>query len=293
MDFQKYSTDDTASVLLHSNRQRGKESEFHKHHFKFTAYNQLQSKVPYRDEDSKLIYPILTNYLGCICSISNVKPSGNANIRQKYRRKVDIESLDKLAKEYKKDKIEKLPRLIIIAVSSYVQLETTPATFYYINPQTQKAANAYTMFKEKYEFNPPLQVCKYRYVDPEQEKTRNRQTLYTLLQQDLTSFKGPAKPNLRYNFKATVIDGTATAEFTFFTEVGQKITGHPCSHLMQKFKATDKTQLPIEMVNTISLMINELTSKDKGVDTELATSTALTTKDSTNEDKSMPELYKM
>ncbi|GJR23424.1 hypothetical protein Tco_0971951 [Tanacetum coccineum] len=38
-------------------------------------------------------------------------------------------------------------------------------------------------------------------------------------------------------------------------------------------------------------MRNELTSKDKGVDTEFATSTALTTTDSTNEDKSMPGMY--
>nr|GEY69729.1 hypothetical protein [Tanacetum cinerariifolium] len=57
--------------------------------------------------------------------------------------------------------------------------------------------------------------------------------------------------NRVYNFKATVTNGTATAEFTFFTESGEKITGHPCSHLMEKFEATDKTQLPIEMVNTI------------------------------------------
>ncbi|GKD08550.1 DNA helicase, partial [Tanacetum coccineum] len=69
------------------------------------------------------------------------------------------------------------------------QLETTPATFYYINPQTKEAADAYTM----------------------------------------------------YNFKATVTDGTATTEFTFFTEAGEKITGHSCSHLREKFEATDKT----------------------------------------------------
>ncbi|GJT22707.1 hypothetical protein Tco_0892644 [Tanacetum coccineum] len=68
-----------------------KESEFAEHHFKFTTYNQLQSKVPYRDEDSKLIYPILT---GCIRSISDVIPFGNANTGKKYRRKVDIESLE-------------------------------------------------------------------------------------------------------------------------------------------------------------------------------------------------------
>ncbi|GJV82619.1 DNA helicase, partial [Tanacetum coccineum] len=221
--------------------------------------------------------------------------------------------LIELVKQFIKDEIEKLPRPIIIAVSSCriskyrdVKLETTPSTFYYINSQTQEAANAYTIFKERYEFNPPLQVYKYRYVDPEQEKTRNWQTLYTLLQQDPTSYKEVRftceamitnlnknrrwnyvscsqcnkdstktdgaytcedhgkqdPPTYRYNFKATVTDGTAIVEFTFFTEASQQITG---------------------------LMINESTSKDKGVDTESSTSTTLTTKDSTNKDKSIPE----
>nr|GEZ41233.1 hypothetical protein [Tanacetum cinerariifolium] len=55
----------------------------------------------------------------------------------------------------------------------------------------------------------------------------------------------------RYNFKATITDGIATAEFTFFIEAGEKMTCHTCSHLKEKFEATDKTQLPIEMVNMI------------------------------------------
>ncbi|GJW69018.1 DNA helicase [Tanacetum coccineum] len=167
MDLQKYSRNEGSSILLHSNRQRGKqtktqnillaaivnapwyqkfeklfaehcvlpgkESEFPDHHFEFISYNQLPSRVPYRDEeDSKTIYPMLAD----------------------------------------------------------VQLSATPATYYYINPKTQEAENVYIMFKEKYSLNPPLQVTKYRYDDPEQEKTRNRQTLYTLLQQDPTTFKG-------------------------------------------------------------------------------------------------------
>ncbi|GJT27944.1 DNA helicase [Tanacetum coccineum] len=38
-----------------------KESEFLEHHFEFIAYNQLASKVPYRDETSKMIYLVLTD----------------------------------------------------------------------------------------------------------------------------------------------------------------------------------------------------------------------------------------
>ncbi|GJR23423.1 DNA helicase [Tanacetum coccineum] len=250
-----------------------KESEFPDHHFEFISYNQLPSRVPYRDEeDLKTIYPMLADYLGRIRSISDIIPFQDATGRQKYRRKVDIESLDgnvveftmwdDLATQFNKKEIEKLPAPIIIAVSSCrvtkyrdVQLSATPATYYYINPKTQEAENVYTMFKEKYSLNPPLQVTKYRYDDPEQEKTRNRQTLYTLLQQDPTTFKGvrftceamitslnnkrswnyascsqcnkasvkrngintcedhgeQEPPTYRYNFKATIADGTATA----------------------------------------------------------------------------------
>nr|GEV22601.1 nucleic acid-binding, OB-fold protein [Tanacetum cinerariifolium] len=45
-------------------------------------------------------------------------------------------------------------------------------------------------FKEKYNTNLPLQVCRQRFDDPELEKTRNRHTLQTLLEQDPTSFQG-------------------------------------------------------------------------------------------------------
>ncbi|GJX57130.1 DNA helicase [Tanacetum coccineum] len=166
---------------------------------------ELPSRVPYQDEeDSKTIYPILA---GCIRSISDITPFRDETDGQKYRSKVDIESLegnlveftmwDDLATQFNKQEIEKLPPPIIIVVSSCrvskyrdVQLSATPATHYYINPKTQKAENAYAMFKEKYSLNPPLQVTKYRYDDLEQEKTRNRQTLYTLLQQNPTTFKG-------------------------------------------------------------------------------------------------------
>nr|GEV25180.1 DNA helicase [Tanacetum cinerariifolium] len=83
---------------------------------------------------------------------------------------------DDLAKQFNKEEIEKLSRPVIIAVSSCrvtkykdtdVQLAATPTTYYYINPQTREDENAYTMFKGKYNLNPPLQVSKNRYDDLE------------------------------------------------------------------------------------------------------------------------------
>ncbi|GKD07816.1 nucleic acid-binding, OB-fold protein [Tanacetum coccineum] len=189
----------------------GKESEFPDHHFELISYHQLPSRVPYKDENSKLIYLILTDYLGCVRSISDITPFGTPTISQKYLRKVDIEDLE---------------------------------------------------FKEKYNSNQPLQIAKYRCQDLKEEKIRNRQTLHTLLEQNLTIFKGvhftcegmitsvqenrdwkypscsecsksSTQQNgkyvcedhgkqdpvtYRYKFKAAVTDGTTTAQFTFFTK---------------------------------------------------------------------------
>ncbi|GJV02996.1 nucleic acid-binding, OB-fold protein [Tanacetum coccineum] len=222
----------------------------------------------------------ITDYLGCIRSISDVLPSGDANISQKYRRKVDIESLDgnvveltmwdDLAKQFKKDEIEQLPRPIIITVSSCrvskyrdVQLDTTSTTFYYINPHTKEAADANKMFKEKYELNPPLQGIRFTCEAMITNLNKNRSWNYVSCSQcNNASTKRSGvyvcedhekqdPPTYRYNFNATVTDATSTAEFTFFTEAGEKITGNPCSHLMEKFETTDKTQLPVEMVNIV------------------------------------------
>ncbi|GJY93045.1 DNA helicase, partial [Tanacetum coccineum] len=116
----------------------GKESEFPDHHFDFIAYNQLPSRVPYRDENSKMVYPILT-----VRSISDVLPFGDARTAQKYRRKVDIENVegniteftmwDDMAKQFNNEEIQKLPPLVIIVVSSCrvnkyrdIQLAATP-----------------------------------------------------------------------------------------------------------------------------------------------------------------------
>ncbi|GJZ54344.1 DNA helicase [Tanacetum coccineum] len=133
-----------------------KESEFPEHHLEFIAYNQLPSRVPYRDKNSKMVFPILTDYLGCVRSISDVLPSGNATTTQKYRRNVDIENLegniteftmwDDMEKKFNKEEIKKLPRPIIIVVNSFRvnKYKGTPATHYYINPRVPEAEYIYT-----------------------------------------------------------------------------------------------------------------------------------------------------
>nr|GEU89710.1 retrovirus-related Pol polyprotein from transposon TNT 1-94 [Tanacetum cinerariifolium] len=63
---------------------QGKEYEFQDHYFKFIAYNQLASRVPYRDEDSKMIYLILIaetlSNLRCGMNLRNI------SIKKKLKR---------------------------------------------------------------------------------------------------------------------------------------------------------------------------------------------------------------
>nr|GEU54236.1 DNA helicase PIF1, ATP-dependent [Tanacetum cinerariifolium] len=71
-----------------------KESEFPCHNFELISYHQPPSRVPYKDENSKLIYPILIDYLGRVRSISDIIPFGTPTTSEKYLRKVDIEDLE-------------------------------------------------------------------------------------------------------------------------------------------------------------------------------------------------------
>nr|GEU36215.1 helitron helicase-like domain-containing protein [Tanacetum cinerariifolium] len=74
------------------------------------------------------------------------------------------------AKVYQKWVSKTVPEMKPIAFCCILidrELAATPATYYYINPQIPEAENAYTMFKEKYNMNTPLQVSRYHFHDPE------------------------------------------------------------------------------------------------------------------------------
>ncbi|GJX30769.1 DNA helicase [Tanacetum coccineum] len=261
MNFQKYSKNERNSILLHSNRQRG---------------NQLPSRVPYKDEEtSKMVYPILSDYLGCIRSISDLTPSGDANTRQKYRRKWKRSPV-----AYQDTEVEDVRFTCDAMITSFDERRSWAI---------RHVANA--------------------------RNSPQKETAST-----------PVRTMENKSHQHTVADGTVTAEFTFFTEAGEKIIGHSYSDVMHKFETTDKTKLPVELVNTIGknhifqiqfslntqrgagrfitndvldiqptndqrnagLMTHASINKDKGADTQLATSTILTIQDSTSQDSNMP-----
>nr|GEX23812.1 nucleic acid-binding, OB-fold protein [Tanacetum cinerariifolium] len=98
------------------------------HYFQFTSYNQLESKIPRPDENSKMQYPVLTDYIGCIRSVGNLEPFGDPNRSQSTRRKIEIENLngniieltlwDEMAAHLEQANFEQMEQPVIIAVSS-------------------------------------------------------------------------------------------------------------------------------------------------------------------------------
>nr|GEV91677.1 DNA helicase [Tanacetum cinerariifolium] len=126
------------------------------HYFEFTSYNRLESKIPKPDNNNKMQYPVLTDYIGCIRSVSGITHFKYPNRSEKTLRKIDIENLngniieltlwDEMAEHFGQAKLETMEQPVIIAVSSCCvskyrdyQLTATPATFYYLNPKIPEA----------------------------------------------------------------------------------------------------------------------------------------------------------
>nr|GEW05745.1 DNA helicase [Tanacetum cinerariifolium] len=63
------------------------------HYFEFTSYNRLESKIPKPDNNNKMQYPVLTDYIGCIRSVSGITHFRDPNRSEKILRKIEIENL--------------------------------------------------------------------------------------------------------------------------------------------------------------------------------------------------------
>ncbi|PWA43640.1 replication protein A 70 kDa DNA-binding subunit [Artemisia annua] len=89
---------------------------------------------------------------------------------------------DDLAETFPKERIDALEKPIIIAVSSCrvarfrnnLQLSSTQATYYYINPEIPELPQYKAEYKAAFDLNPPLQIVRHPYQDKEREKMRNR-----------------------------------------------------------------------------------------------------------------------
>ncbi|GKF59338.1 nucleic acid-binding, OB-fold protein [Tanacetum coccineum] len=103
--------------------------------------------------------PTLTDYIGSLIRVRNVQTFGSAGSNLTIVRKLDIENLngdivelaiwDEMAKGFRKEEVDKMPKPVIFAVSSckvseyggILQLLATSATHYYLNleiPELEK-----------------------------------------------------------------------------------------------------------------------------------------------------------
>ncbi|GJS43970.1 nucleic acid-binding, OB-fold protein, partial [Tanacetum coccineum] len=159
---------------------------------------------------------IATYYIGCLRAIGSTSDFGDPNRRQGIRRKIEIENLnrniieltlwDEMAKHFDQADIKNMEQPVIIAVSSCqvseyrdYQLSASLATYYYLNPNIPEAAESRAVFKARYEDSPTLIICKLPYQDIQQEKTRNKFPLKTIMEHNPNSYKG-----VRFTAEATI-----------------------------------------------------------------------------------------
>nr|GEY00268.1 hypothetical protein [Tanacetum cinerariifolium] len=165
------------------------------HYFHFTSYNQLETKIPKPDKNNKMQYPVLTDYIGCIRSVGDVIPFGDANTTHSKRRKIEIENLngkiikltiwDEMAEHFGQAEFQKMQQPVIIAMSSC--------------RVSKYRGSEHIMFKSRYEQTPPLIIFKLPYPNIEKEALRNRYPLKTTMEQNLVSYMA-----IRFTAEATI-----------------------------------------------------------------------------------------
>ncbi|PWA82240.1 replication protein A 70 kDa DNA-binding subunit [Artemisia annua] len=144
---------------------------FPNHYFNFISYNELPYRVVDPRDKPKKPYPILTDYIGCYINSGEKEKIGNPNRNQ-------LTLWADLAEKFNKDTIDALEKPIIIAVTSYrvsrysnnLQLSSTPATYFYINPKIPQLEQYRAEYRELHNLKPPLPVVRQPFQDREQEK---------------------------------------------------------------------------------------------------------------------------
>ncbi|PWA74622.1 hypothetical protein CTI12_AA250210 [Artemisia annua] len=162
-----------------------KDDEFPYHYFNFAAYNEL-------------------DYIGYVHNVEKVKEYGSAagnkikiNACNSYtypaKNNVVMFTLwNEKADNFEEDEYAQTRQPVILAVSScylkrydgQMQLSATSATCYYFNPPIEETSELLAAYNQDNTQVPQLEVQTERLADWEQERTRNRVPLATLLQID-------------------------------------------------------------------------------------------------------------
>ncbi|PWA65577.1 hypothetical protein CTI12_AA332110 [Artemisia annua] len=175
-----------------------KDDKFPHHYFNFAAYNELGGRVEKKN-------PILTDYIGYVHNVEKVKEYGSATGNKIKVRNIAIRNLNnnvvlftlwnEKADNFEEEEYAKMRQPVILAVSScylktyggQIQLSATSATSYYFNPPVEETAEllaAYDNITHSIFLAPQIEVHTERLTEWEQERSRNRVPLVTLLQID-------------------------------------------------------------------------------------------------------------
>ncbi|PWA72652.1 nucleic acid-binding, OB-fold protein [Artemisia annua] len=160
-----------------------KDDQFPHHYFNFAAYNEL-------------------DYIGYVHNVEKVKEYGSAAGNKIRLRNIALRNLNnnvvmftlwnEKADSFEEAKYAQMRQPVVLAVSScylkaysgQIQLSATSATRYYFNPPIEETSELLAAYNQDNAQVPQLEVQTEKLVDWEQERTRNRVPLATLLQID-------------------------------------------------------------------------------------------------------------
>ncbi|PWA55907.1 nucleic acid-binding, OB-fold protein [Artemisia annua] len=177
---------------------------FPKHYFDFLSYIQLPSRVIDPLDKTRKPQPVLT---GCYISSTDKDKIGNPMRNQAVFRKIEIQNLNRnfleltlwghLAETFNKEGIDALEKPVIIVGSCRVSrfrnnlhLSSTPATYYYIDPDIPELQEYKAEYRAAFNLIPPLPVIRQPFKDKEREKFRNRFPLADLMPQPMDPYTG-------------------------------------------------------------------------------------------------------
>lgn len=163
---------------------------FPAHHFNFAAYNEAAALADNNDT-------ILTDYIGRVQYVCGMRQIGNATQKMVVWRDIILRNLEGNTLRFtlwsEKDtgfetgEYENAAKPTIMEVSSTyggLQLSSTPATYYYLNPDVPETDYILSMYTQL--VAPPViqNVRTYRYDNIEQQKLQNRVTANELVRED-------------------------------------------------------------------------------------------------------------
>ncbi|PWA70300.1 nucleic acid-binding, OB-fold protein [Artemisia annua] len=179
---------------------------------------------------------------------------------------------DELAETFKKAEIDALEKPVIIAVSSCrvtrfrnnLQLSSTPATYYYINPMILELEQYKAEYRAAFNLNPPLQIgvrftseATITGINTSREWYYPSCTSCTVKAHinegmfECRVHESLVSPTYRYNFKAYVTDSTETVMTMFFSPKANDIVGIDCDSLVNLLENPNPREIPDKILATI------------------------------------------